>query len=279
MKVGDLMPLISAFTFNISSILNVGRTIIDLILVWYVIYLLISMMKQNMRTMQLFKGVLLILILKMFTSLLRLSAMDYLVDTILTWGVVAIIIVFQPEIRGLLEKIGRTKLELKHDNLSDDEKERLMDELVGAITKLSEDQTGALITFERRQSLIDYINTGTKINADIKAELFTTIFWEGTPLHDGATIIKGDRVVCAAAFYPPTNQELSPLYGARHRAALGISEITDSLTVVVSEETGTISFATDGKLRKIPRKELRASLVNELDWFNTQEKDVKKRKS
>ena len=163
MKVGDLMPLISAFTFNISSILNVGRTIIDLILVWYVIYLLISMMKQNMRTMQLFKGVLLILILKMFTSLLRLSAMDYLVDTILTWGVVAIIIVFQPEIRGLLEKIGRTKLELKHDNLSDDEKERLMDELVGAITKLSEDQTGALITFERRQSLIDYINTGTKI--------------------------------------------------------------------------------------------------------------------
>lgn len=173
----------------------------------------------------------------------------------------------------MLEKIGRTKLELKHDNLSDDEKERLMDELVGAITKLSEDQTGALITFERRQSLIDYINTGTKINADIKAELFTTIFWEGTPLHDGATIIKGDRVVCAAAFYPPTNQELSPLYGARHRAALGISEITDSLTVVVSEETGTISFATDGKLRKIPRKELRASLVNELDWFNTQEKD------
>ena len=111
------------------------------------------------------------------------------------------------------------------DNLSDDEKERLMDELVGAITKLSEDQTGALITFERRQSLIDYINTGTKINADIKAELFTTIFWEGTPLHDGATIIKGDRVVCAAAFYPPTNQELSPLYGARHRAALGLSLI------------------------------------------------------
>lgn len=267
------MPLISAITFNLSSLYNVVRTIIDLALVWYVIYLLISMMKQNMRTMQLFKGVLLIMILKMFTSLFRLSAMDYLVDTILTWGVVAIIIVFQPEIRGLLEKIGRTKLEVKRSNLSDDEKERLMDELVGAITKLAEDQTGALITFERGQSLIDYINTGTKINADIKSELFTTIFWEGTPLHDGATIIKDDRVVCAAAFYPPTNQELSPLYGARHRAALGISEITDSLTVVVSEETGTISFAINGKLRKIPRKELRASLVNELDWFDSKEKD------
>ena len=177
--------------------------------------------------------------------------------------------------------MGRTKLEPNHENLSDDEKERLMDELVSAITKLSEDQTGALITFECGQSLIDYINTGTRINADIKSELFTTIFWEGTPLHDGATIIKDDRVVCAAAFYPPTNQELSPLYGARHRAAHGISEITDSLTVVVSEETGTISFAKDGKLRKIPRKELRASLVNELNWFKTKEKggenDVKKR--
>lgn len=267
-----LMSVISAFTFNLSAIYNVVRTIIDLILVWYVIYLLISMMKQSMRTMQLFKGVLLILILKIFTSLFRLSAMDYLVDTVLTWGVVAIIVVFQPEIRSLLEKIGRTKLEVKHDNLSDDEKERLMDELVSAITKLSEDQTGALITFERGQSLIDYINTGTRINADIKSELIATIFWEGTPLHDGATIIKDDRIVCAAAFYPPTNQELSPLYGARHRAALGISEITDSLTVVVSEETGTISFASDGKLRKIPRKELRASLVTELNWFNSLEK-------
>ena len=121
--------------------------------------------------------------------------------------------------------------------------------------------------------MIDYINTGTKINADIKSELFNTIFWEGTPLHDGAVIIKNDRVVCAAAFFPPTNQDLSPLYGARHRAALGISEITDSLTIVVSEETGTISFAINGKLRKIPRKELKASLVNELDWFNSNEKD------
>ena len=156
------MTTISTITFSLSSILNVLRTVIDLILVWYVIYVLISMMKQNMRTMQLFKGVLLILILKMFTSLLGLSVMDYLVDIVLTWGVVAIIVVFQPEIRGLLEKMGRTKLEPNHENLSDDEKERLMDELVSAITKLSEDQTGALITFECGQSLIDYINTGTR---------------------------------------------------------------------------------------------------------------------
>jgi diadenylate cyclase len=259
-------------SIDLSVIINVIRTFIDLTAVCFILYYLISMFKTNMKTMQLFKGVMLILILKLITSVLGLTTLNYLVDTIITWGVLAIIIIFQPEIRTLLEKMGQTKLDNKN-KMSNDEKERLMDELVNAILTLSKEQTGALITFERSQSLLDFINTGTKINADIKSELFLTIFWEGTPLHDGATIIQGDRVVCAAAFYPPTNQELSPRFGARHRAALGISEITDSLTVVVSEETGTISFAVDGKLKKIPSKELRASLVNELQWFKSDEKE------
>ena len=226
--------MIAGIEVNLSLILNIIRTIIDLLLVWYILYLGISMFKQNMRTMQLFKGVLIILLIKLVTSVLGLSTMSY---------------------------------------LSNDQKEHLLDEIVDSVTKLSETQTGALITFERGQSLIDYINTGTKINADIKSELFNTIFWEGTPLHDGAVIIKDDRVVCAAAFFPPTQKDLSPIYGARHRAALGISEITDSLTVVVSEETGTISFAIKGELIKIPRKELRASLVNELGWFKSEDEE------
>ncbi len=252
-----------------SQIINFLRSSIDLIAVWFILYYVISMFKTNMKTMQLFKGVLFILIVKLITSVLGLTTLNYLVDSIINWGVLAMIIIFQPEIRTLLEKMGQTKMTMKKE-ISDDEKERLMDELVSAITTLSKEQTGALITFERTQSLLDYINTGTKINADIKSELFLTIFWEGTPLHDGATIIQGDRVACAAAFYPPTNKELSPKYGgARHRAAIGISEITDSLTVVVSEETGTISFAMNGELKKIPTKELRASLVNELNWFKS----------
>jgi diadenylate cyclase len=225
-----------------------------------------------MKTMQLFKGVLFVLIVKLITSVFGLTSLNYLVDSIINWGVLAMIIIFQPEIRTLLEKMGQTKL-TKHKEISNDEKERLMDELVSAITTLSKEQVGALITFERSQSLIDYINTGTRINADIKSEMFLTIFYEGTPLHDGATIIQGDQIACAAAFYPPTNKELSPRYGARHRAAIGISEITDSLTVVVSEETGTISFATNGELKKIPTKELRASLVNELNWFKTNDEE------
>lgn len=267
-KVGDIM--IADINFDLSLLINVIRTILDVLLVWYVLYIVISMFKQNMRTMQLFKGVLIILMLKLVTSILGLSTMGYLVDTILTWGIVAIVVIFQPEIRALLEKMGRTKLE---HHLSNDQKEHMLKEIVDAVTKLSETQTGALITFERGQSLIDYINTGTKINADINSELFNTIFWEGTPLHDGAVIIKDDKIICAAAFFPPTNQELSPLYGARHRAALGISEVTDAVTIVVSEETGTISFAINGKLKKIPRKELRASLVNELYWFKDEEEE------
>lgn len=262
--------MIATINFNLTLLVNVIRTILDVLLVWYVLYIVISMFKQNMRTMQLFKGVFIILILKIVTSVLGLSTMGYLVDTVLTWGIVAIVVIFQPEIRSLLEKMGRTKLE---HHLSNDQKEHILKEIVDAVTKLSETQTGALITFERGQSLIDYINTGTKINADINSELFNTIFWEGTPLHDGAVIIKDDKIICAAAFYPPTNQELSPLYGARHRAALGISEVTDAVTIVVSEETGTISFAIDGKLKKIPRKELRASLVNELYWFKDEEEE------
>ena len=256
--------MIAGIEVNLSLILNIIRTIIDLLLVWYILYLGISMFKQNMRTM---------LLIKLVTSVLGLSTMSYLVDTVLTWGIIAVIVIFQPEIRSLLEKMGQTKRDYHMERLSNDQKEHLLDEIVDSVTKLSETQTGALITFERGQSLIDYINTGTKINADIKSELFNTIFWEGTPLHDGAVIIKDDRVVCAAAFFPPTQKDLSPIYGARHRAALGISEITDSLTVVVSEETGTISFAIKGELIKIPRKELRASLVNELGWFKSEDEE------
>lgn len=129
------------------------------------------MFKTNMKTMQLFKGVLFILIVKLVTTALGLTTLQYLVDSIINWGVLAMIIIFQPEIRTLLEKMGQTKMTMKKE-ISNDEKERLMDELVNAITTLSKEQTGALITFERTQSLMDYINTGTKIDADIKSELF-----------------------------------------------------------------------------------------------------------
>ena len=154
-----------------SQIINFLRSSIDLIAVWFILYYVISMFKTNMKTMQLFKGVLFILIVKLITSVLGLTTLNYLVDSIINWGVLAMIIIFQPEIRTLLEKMGQTKMTMKKE-ISDDEKERLMDELVSAITTLSKEQTGALITFERTQSLLDYINTGTKIMQILKVSCF-----------------------------------------------------------------------------------------------------------
>lgn len=261
-----------AITSNFNLILNILRIGIDILAVWIILYYVITMFNTNVRTMQLFKGVIAILLVKVLTSFFGLTTLNTLVDTVLNWGILGIIIIFQPEIRSILERVGQTKNDYRH-LASTDEKKRIMDELVTAITTLSKDQTGALITFERTSSLADFINTGTHLNCDIKSELILTIFYEGTLLHDGAMIIKDDHIVAAACFYPPTNKELPARYGARHRAAIGISEINDSLTVIVSEETGTISFASEGNLRKVSSSELRSQLVKELQWFNSGEDD------
>ena len=253
--------MINVITSELPIIWKFTKSAIDLLAVWVLLYYGIMMFKTNMRTMQLFKGVIVVLLVKAVTSVLGLVTLGTIVDAVITWGVLAIVVIFQPEIRVLLEKMGQTKNEVQH-RLSDDERERAMDELVE-----SKDKTGALITFERRQSLQDFINTGVKVSASIKAELLTTIFYEGTPLHDGATIIKNDMIVASACFYPPTNKEIPSQYGARHRAAIGISEITDSLTVVVSEETGNVSFAANGELTRINLNELRSKLIAELNWY------------
>ena len=248
--------MINVITSELPIIWKFTKSAIDLLAVWVLLYYGIMMFKTNMRTMQLFKGVIVVLLVKAVTSVLGLVTLGTIVDAVITWGVLAIVVIFQPEIRVLLEKMGQTKNEVQH-RLSDDERERAMDELVESITTMSKDKTGALITFERRQSLQDFINTGVKVSASIKAELLTTIFYEGTPLHD----------VASACFYPPTNKEIPSQYGARHRAAIGISEITDSLTVVVSEETGNVSFAANGELTRINLNELRSKLIAELNWY------------
>lgn len=264
--------MLETFISNISLVLNIARIIIDLLAVWIILYYAISMFSTNIRTMQLFKGVIAILFVKLLTSFFGLTTLNAMVDAVLNWGILAVIIIFQPEIRAILERVGQTKNDYRHTT-NVNERKRIMDELVNAITTLAKDQTGALITFERTQTLQDFINTGIPLSCDIKSELLLTFFYEGTLLHDGATIIKDDRIVAAACFYPPTNKEVPARYGARHRAAIGISEITDSLTVIVSEETGTISFATHGKLRKVQASELRSQLVKELEWYKNEEDD------
>ncbi|WP_281677964.1 diadenylate cyclase CdaA [Eggerthia catenaformis] len=267
------MLLSSLFSYtNLQILLKLLRSGVDLLAVWIILYYLIMTFRTNIRTMQLFKGVILILIIKGITTIFGLATLNALVDMVLTWGVLAVIIIFQPEIRHILEKMGQTRNDFTHE-LSSTEKETVMNELVNAITRMSKDHTGALITFERQADLSDFIQTGIRVTSDIKSELLLTIFYEGTPLHDGATIIKNDQIVASACFYPPTNKDVPANYGARHRAAIGISEITDSLTVVVSEETGNISFCIDGELKVINPNELRSQLIKELNWYGNQEDD------
>ena len=235
--------------------------ILDIFLMWLLLYYAIKLVRNNSRTIQIFKGILLVIMVDGLAKLLGLKTVTYVTDIFINWGFLAIIIIFQPEIRSVLEKIGKSNVFSRITTLTGNEKEHLVDQIVTATMLLSQDQTGALISIEQSHSLEDFIATGTRLNSDVTAELLTSIFVTSTPLHDGAVIIQGDRIACASAYFPPTNLELPSRYGARHRAAIGISEITDAVTIVVSEETGAISVTEGGKIYQFNRKELRDYLL------------------
>ena len=246
---------------TIQSILNYTRMFFDILIMWLLLYYTIKIVRNNSRTIQIFKGIVLILIIKAIANVFGLNTVGWIADMFVSWGFIAVIIIFQPEIRSLLEKLGKSNVFSRISTLSGNEKEHLVDELVKAVMILSKDQTGALISLEQSHSLNDYVKTGTPMNSMVTAELLTSIFVTSTPLHDGAVIIQGDRLACASAYFPLTNQELPSRYGARHRAAIGISEITDSVTIVVSEETGNISIAEGGQITTVSKKELRDYLL------------------
>ena len=165
------------------------------------------------------------------------------------WGPLAIIVIFQPEIRSVLESLGRTQLLGRHKILTVDEREKVVFELMRSVEYLKKNRIGALIVIEREISLEEYINSATKIYADISDSLLETIFFPNSPLHDGGVIIQGDRVTCAGAVFKTSmNPNISKRLGTRHRAALGIAEESDAIALVVSEETGRLSIAVDGDL-------------------------------
>lgn len=267
-----IMGIMGWIISNSSLIISGIKTFCDILIVWGLLYYLIEIVRRNIRTQQIFKGVLLIVVLKLVSSFFTLNMVSWLIDLILNWGVVAVIIVFQPEIRAVLEKLGQTRTETNVTTLSTSQKGELVNQIYEACKQMSEDHTGALISFERKQSMLDFIATGVEINADINSDLLLTIFMDGTRLHDGAVIIQGNQIRCASAFFPQTKKELSPKYGARHRAALGISEATDALTIVVSEETGTISFAIRGELVPIKVNDFKDCLLREIDGYIIPEK-------
>lgn len=256
-----------------SNVILIVRLILDILAVWGLIYMALRLFRNNYRTVQILKGILVLFLIKAVSMLLGLTAFSKVIDTFLQWGVLAIIIVFQPEIRGMLEKLGKSSVALTTD-LTREQSMLMIEELVIACEQMSRSKTGALITIQQTQQLTDYVNTGIRMDSVVSSELLGTIFQYGTPMHDGAVIIQGNKIACAAAYFPPTSRDLPSKYGARHRAAVGISEITDSITIVVSEETGTISLAMNGQLTKYPVEGLRRFLMNVLVPEESDESNV-----
>ena len=245
---------------TIQNIWEVFRVVIDIAIMWFVIYYAMKAIRNNSRTVQIFKGIIAIVAINGIAKLLGLSTVTYFTDIFINWGLLACIIIFQPEIRALLEKIGKSNAFSKISSLLSNEKEKLVDQLYDATVTLSKQRIGALIAIEQASSLQDYIKTGIQVNAEVSKELLCSIFMTTTPLHDGAVIIQGDKVACASAYFPPTNVNLSSRYGARHRAALGIAEVSDCLTIVVSEETSAISIAENGRIFSVDEQQLKEYL-------------------
>lgn len=246
--------------FTLRSIVQALKVLVDFLIVWILIYYTLRVVRNNSRTVQIFKGVVLIVLVRFIAYYLDLKVVLALADFVIQYGVLVFVIIFQQEIRGLLERLGKSTVFSTLHTLSGNERERLINELVNASVELSSKRIGALIALEQGHSLTDYIKTGTPINSSVSADLLTSIFVTTTPLHDGAVIIQGDRIAVASAYFPTTALDLPTRYGARHRAALGLSEITDSVTIVISEETGQISVAENGKLTEMDEESLREFL-------------------
>lgn len=246
----------------INSIKNMTVwSILDIFVVSYIFYKIYMLIKET-RAEQLLKGILLILLLIPISNLLNLTMLNWILNKTITIGVLSIVIIFQPEIRRALEHIGRSAFNDKHI-LEDEEKmDEVVSEIINAIDNLAMTKTGALIIIEQNTGLGDVVSSGTKVDAIVTSALLENIFVVNTPLHDGATIIRNDRIVASGCVLPLTgNNAINKKLGTRHRAGIGISEISDALVLIVSEETGVISLAVNGKLTRNYNKEKLKSLL------------------
>ncbi len=266
------------------------RDIVDVAVLSYIVYLLIKLIRET-RAGQLIKGILLLVAGYFLSSFLKLKVMTYILGRVLDIGIIAMIILFQPELRRALEKFGRTKLGTSFLGFgqSIDQLEKTWNGAINAIcdscVELSASCTGALIVIERQVRLGEQIETGTMMNATPSKEVFGNIFYPKTPLHDGAVIMRDGVILAAACFLPkPQNDAIiNKKLGSRHRAAIGMSENSDAVIIVVSEETGQISVAMNGvltrdytreKLKKLLEKEIFAKSENDFD-NDTSSKDTK----
>ena len=237
--------------------------VIDIAVVTFVIYRLMIIVKGT-KAVQLIKGISVILISWFLSGFFGLKTLQFLLNQIITYGLLGIIIIFQPELRRGLEHLGRTSKFFSRSAVSDeDEQIRIVDALVSSAQYMSKRRIGALVTIERETGLSEYVETGIPLGSQITSQLLINLFIPNTPLHDGAVIVQQGKLAAAACYLPLSESaHISKELGTRHRAAIGVSEVTDSVTLVVSEETGGVSLAINGRLyRELDEESLRTKLL------------------
>lgn len=240
--------------------------VVDIAIMAFLIYKVIMLMRRT-NSGAVAKGVLLLLFALGVSTFFHLNTVSYLLQQLMVWGVVALVVIFQPEIRRFLEQMGRTSLgKVFTPEEARNELDSAITQTVDAYMSLSKSKTGALMVFERKNMLDDAIKTGTALDCTVNAELLKNIFWNKAPLHDGAVIVRAGRIVGAGCMLPMSgNVNLSRELGMRHRAGIGASEHTDAVVAIVSEETGSISVAVGGMLKRhLAPEPLERLLRNEL---------------
>lgn len=269
----EIISIVKNFTFALISEIKINY-IIDILVMAYVFYKLLGLIKET-RAEQLVKGFLIILLIAKISEWGKLYAINYVLQSTLTIGVIALVILFQPELRKALEHLGRSQWVLTSGRRGiDDEYKITINEIADAASVMSRKKIGALIVIERAIGINDIVETGTITDAKVSADLLMNIFYPKSPLHDGAVVIKNHRIMAAGCLLPlSSNKYISKELGTRHRAAMGMTESSDALIVIVSEETGAISMAVEGKLQRfLDPSTLKELMTNILMADKAQEK-------
>lgn len=241
--------------------LDIVRAVADVLIVTFLFYKTIIMV-QGTRAIEILKGILIVLLIWILSGVLGLETLKFILSQVILYGLLGIMIIFQPELRNALEKLGRQNLRGKGSSIAVSSTSKMIDDIVKSVEYMSIRHIGALISIEMKDNLSEYIKTGIRLNAEISKELLMNIFTPNVPLHDGALIIKDGRIEAASCYLPLSERmDIPKELGTRHRAGIGLSEVTDAVTVIVSEETGSISLTHKNELyRGITIDELRKHL-------------------
>ncbi len=274
----SVYSLFNQIFFAITNYWYLG--ILDVIIVAFIIYKAIEFLRES-RAALLLKGIIILLAVSVFANVFGLVSLKWLLNKVFDYALIAIVVIFQPELRRALEKVGRSNIAAiakgqLNDNLDYDIK-ACIDAVCKSVVAMADKKIGALIVFERKTMLGDIANTGTIINAEASYEMISNIFFPKSPLHDGALLIRDTKLFAAGCILPLTvNSDLNSQLGTRHRAAIGMSENSDAVVVVVSEETGTISIAINGSIKRDYNSvTLKEELLNQLlDSENTKPKSI-----